>query len=130
LTSGSSSEWYLSDRLGSIRGIADSSGQVTTEYDYDPFGTPEGTSVPQDYGFTGEPQDASTSLVQLRSRWYNPAAARFLTRDLFFGHLGAPLSLHRYSYVGLDPVNFVDPAGRDRYEAEIDGEDPDARIAS
>ena len=104
-------EWYLSDKLGSVRAILNGAGQASTTYNYEPFGTPEGTNVPQDYGFTGEPQDASTNLVQLRARWYNPAASRFQTVDPFFGFSEEPMSRHPYLYVFNDPINNTDPTG-------------------
>jgi RHS repeat-associated protein len=110
-SSGTGTEWYLSDRLGSIRGLTDSAGQVTAGYDYDPYGTPEGTSLPQDYGFTGEPQDQSTALVQLRARWYSPGAGRFLTQDSYSGSPYEPRTLPRYPYVGDDPTNLLDHSG-------------------
>ena len=32
--------WYLTDRLGSVRKVANAAGEVTGSLDYDPFGQP------------------------------------------------------------------------------------------
>lgn len=78
---GSTTQWYLADHLGTIRATADGTGNLLSSYNYDPFGTPEGTSQPIDYGFTGEPQSSSTGLVHLRARWYNTVAGRFQSQQ-------------------------------------------------
>ncbi len=78
---GGTQTWYLADRLGSVRGLANGSGSLTASYNYDPLGTPEGPP-PGAYGFTGEPQNSTLGLVQLRARWYAPGPGRFLTIDL------------------------------------------------
>ncbi|MDQ6695037.1 MAG: hypothetical protein M3014_11570 [Chloroflexota bacterium] len=67
----------------------------------------EGTSAPQDYGFTGEPQNSATGLVQLRARWYNTLSGRFQTHDPYSGELDQPMSLNRYLYVYDDPGSGV-----------------------
>lgn len=108
---GTTSAWYLSDRLGSVRGLASITGTLTTSYNYDPFGTPQGTSLPSDYGYTGEPHDSGSGLVHLRARWYGTGAGRFLTQDPFSGWSAQPQSLHRYMYGNDDPVNITDPTG-------------------
>lgn len=47
-----------------------------------------------------------TGLLYLRARWYKPRLGIFLNRD--------PLrSNHPYQYVAANPVNLVDPSGRD-----------------
>jgi RHS repeat-associated protein len=54
--------------------------------------------------FTGEQYDEDSGLYYLRARHYDPATGRFLSQD--------PLPLgNRYSYVGNNPVNYVDPYG-------------------
>jgi RHS repeat-associated protein len=47
----------------------------------------------------------SEGLLHLRSRVYSPAWRRFLEPDT--------VDLLRYTYVNGDPVNFIDPSGRD-----------------
>ncbi len=51
--------YYVHDGLGSVRQLLDSSGDVETNYAYDPFGVPvAGGDVPNPYRFTGEAWDA------------------------------------------------------------------------
>lgn len=103
--------WYLPDRLGSVRGMLDNSGNLSASYNYDPYGTPEGTSTPRDYGFTGEPQNTTLGLVYLRARWYSTPSGRFPTRDPLQGRPNQPMSLGYYLYGDDDPLNRTDPTG-------------------
>ncbi len=52
-------------------------------------------------------------LYFLRARYYDPQAGRFLSHDPLLGNNENPVSLHRYLYTSADPVNRVDPTGRD-----------------
>ena len=45
------------------------------------------------------------------ARYYNPATGRFLSRDPEDGISNNPATLHKYLYVGGDPVNGIDPLG-------------------
>jgi len=47
------------------------------------------------------------------ARYYNAATGRFLSRDPEDGKAIDPKTLHKYLYAGGDPVNRVDPRGRD-----------------
>jgi RHS repeat-associated protein len=107
----STTTWYLADRLSSTRATIDNAGGLLSGYNYDPYGSPEGSAAIPRYGFTGEQQSVETGLVYLRGRWYNPGSGRFQTTDKFSGWLTEPQSLHRYMYVNNDPVNLVDPTG-------------------
>jgi RHS repeat-associated protein len=98
--------WYLNDRLGSVRTLVDNTGSVITGFNYDSFGTSEGIVTPQDYGFTGEYQSSATGLINLRARWYDSAAGAFLSVDP-----ARNTTRQTYIYAGDDPVNNTDPAG-------------------
>jgi RHS repeat-associated protein len=58
-------------------------------------------------------------LYYLRARYYNPATGRFLSRDPNSGYINKPISLHKYLYAGGDPVNMMDPTGRDLFETAL-----------
>ncbi len=107
---GSSTTWYLADRIGSIRTESTSSGSLISTYNYEPYGAPEGAG-PMDYGFSGEPQYSTTTLVQLRARWYNPQQGQFISDDPFAGTITSPQSLQSYLYSMDDPINWTDPTG-------------------
>src|SRR5207253_8393273 len=62
--------WYLTDRLGSVRDIANSSGSVIDHIDYDGFGNATETqpSNGDRYKWTGREFDTETSVQYNRAR--------------------------------------------------------------
>ena len=50
------------------------------------------------------------------ARYYNPITGRFMSRDPEDGKIKDPQSLHKYLYSGGDPINRIDPRGREAYE--------------
>ncbi len=58
-------------------------------------------------GFTGRELE-ETGLYYYRARFYMPDLGRFISKDPI-GFAGGDTNL--YSYVGQNPVNFVDPSG-------------------
>jgi RHS repeat-associated protein len=101
-----------------VRFLTDASGAVTDTYDYDAYGNlinkTGGTT--NNYLYRGEQFDSDLGLYYLRARYYNPATGRFLGRDPAPGDLTAPETLHKYSYAGNNPVNFIDPTGLEEEE--------------
>jgi len=86
-------ESMLGDGLGSVRGVTNNSGSVLEHRHYDPFGTLYARTMAQtDYGFTGEPFDATSGLVYLRARHYRLANGTFASRDPFEGLMSRPMS--------------------------------------
>jgi RHS repeat-associated protein len=102
-----------SDGQSSVRFLSNAAGQATDSYVYDAFGNlvADSGSTPNDYLYTGQQADPETGLYYLRERYYDPTVGRFLSLDPVAGDPRAPLSLHRYTYSGNDPVNFADPNG-------------------
>ncbi|MFN7894124.1 MAG: RHS repeat-associated core domain-containing protein [Pirellula sp.] len=104
---------FITDRLGSIRAISSSAGAIVARFDYDAYGvqiSSDGiTSSPQ--RFTGESRSSLSGIDYLRARYYDPSQGRFLSADPFAGRLIKPVSLHKYQYADLDPVNNRDPSG-------------------
>jgi RHS repeat-associated protein len=47
------------------------------------------------------------------ARYYNPNSGRFMSRDPEDGKKKIPATLHKYLYANGDPVNRIDPRGRD-----------------
>jgi RHS repeat-associated protein len=107
--------FYGYDGFGSVRQLTDSTGKITDEYEYDAFGnsfTKTGTT-PNNYLYRGEQYDSDLGLYYLRARYYNPNTGRFLSRDPLDGQAKDPASLHKYLYANGDPVNRIDPRGRE-----------------
>jgi RHS repeat-associated protein len=69
---------------------------------------PEST-IANDFGFHGLPQDPVTGFLYVRNRYYDPDLARFITPDPM-GYLDSP---NPYQYAGNNPFNFTDPLGLD-----------------
>ena len=105
--------FYLHDRLGSVRQIINTNGNIVNCYTYSPFGeTLEiGESITNPWRFTGQYYDSEIDLYYLRARNYHPHTGRFTSRDLITGRFDNPLSLHRYLYCQNEPINRIDPWG-------------------
>jgi len=107
--------FYGYDGGGNLRQLTNSAGTVTDEYEYDAFGnsfTKVGTT-PNNYLYRGEQYDSDLGLYYLRARYYNPATGRFLSRDPEDSDIADPQTLHKYLYASGDPVNAMDPTGRE-----------------
>jgi RHS repeat-associated protein len=95
---------------------------VTDTYSYDAFGTRltcTGSTL-NDFQYSGEQSDGLLGLYYLRARYYNPITGRFMTMDPELGNVSDPDSLHRYLYSRNDPVNRIDPTGRQDLEEYLD----------
>jgi len=104
--------YYVHDGLGSVRQLLDTTGQIETNYAYDPFGVPMmGGDVHNPYQFTGEAWDAEVELLYLRARYYQPEVGRFTARDPWVGDVWRPSTLNKYSYARSSPVTRTDPEG-------------------
>jgi RHS repeat-associated protein len=103
--------YHVNDGLGSVRQLVDAAGQVVQGYSFIPFGVPLGESGGEPDGFTGEQWDASTGLVFLRARYYQPGTGRFVSKDSWEGNLRQPQTLNGFSYVENNAVNRADPTG-------------------
>ncbi len=100
-------DYLAQDALGSTRLLTDSSGSVVGTTSYSPYGqvtAQSGTVTP--FGFAGQYTDATTGLVYMRARWYDPGTGQFLSQDPLW-----PLITNPYAYVADNPLNAVDPLG-------------------
>jgi len=106
--------YYLNDALGSTRALADSTGNITDNYTYNPYGAlieHLGTSS-NNFMFTGEQFDKEIDSYYLRARYYAPNSARFISRDTYDGRVAEPITLNHYAYGNSNPTVFVDPSGK------------------
>ncbi len=112
MTSDNGHEFQLHfDHLGSLRVVADQSGNVIKEIRYDPFGgiledTNPSLRIP--IGFAGGLHDPDTGFIRFGWRDYDPSTARWTAPDPM-GDAGGDDDW--YGYCLDDPVNGVDPLG-------------------
>lgn len=107
--------FYVYDGGKSVRQLTSATEAVTDEYEYDAYGnsfTKSGTT-PNNYLYRGEQYDSDLGLYYLRARYYNPATGCFLSRDPEDRKANDPASLHKYLYANGDPMDLIDPTGRD-----------------
>jgi len=112
-TQGAKIQYYHHDHLGSITLITDGEGDVAGQFDYTPYGEQivVSGSAQSSFGFTGQFADNDVGLVYYQSRYYDPVLGRFLQPDRYIPRPEDPQTLNRYTYVGNNPVTFVDPTG-------------------
>jgi RHS repeat-associated protein len=106
--------YYIhSDHLGSTSLTTDQNQQVVARQRYYPYGTPrwsQGT-LPTDYTFTGQRDEAGLGLMHYGARFYSPRLGRFVSADSIVPDYDDPQALNRYAYVLNNPVLYTDPSG-------------------
>jgi RHS repeat-associated protein len=112
-SSGGTIAWYLTDKLGSVDNIVDTSGNVLDTIVYDSFGNivSESDAANGDrFKFAGMQYDATIGQYFDQARWYGSASGRFFSLDPK-GFAAGDSDLYRY--VGNAPTNMTDPSGMD-----------------
>jgi RHS repeat-associated protein len=115
----------LSDHLGTPRQVINASKQLRWKWDNtEPFGANAANQNPANLGvfaynlrFPGQYFDAETGLHYNYFRDYNPQTGRYIESD----PIGLSGGLNTYTYVGGNPVRFVDPTGEDAVAGAIGG---------
>ena len=133
-------KYLCSDWQGSTRAVVSSSGFVNYRADYTAFGedigaaigqrtTTQGysaaSSVRQKYGLTE--RDDATGFDHTWFRKNENRAGRWTSPDPYGGSMlvGDPQSFNRYSYVGNEPTNYVDPSGLNESSTTFQWCEPD-----
>ncbi len=108
--------FYLFDGLGSVVGMTDSSGAEVNRYDYDPYGASlnkvEQSGVNNPWQYASGYFDSSTGLYKYGIRYYDSTNARWTQRMPVGGSLAETVKANPYVYANDNPVNEVDPSGR------------------
>jgi RHS repeat-associated protein len=120
---GGQAEWYLTDRLGSVRDLTGSNGTIYDHLDYTGFGQVSSESnfgYGDRYKYAGREFDVYlngttmtagyTNLMYERARYVDLNTTRFLQQD----PIGLRGDINLYRNVGNDPANFTDPSGLQR----------------
>ncbi|MFY9180089.1 MAG: RHS repeat-associated core domain-containing protein [Venatoribacter sp.] len=100
---------YAQDQIGSVLAMIDAQGKVAGRAAYDPYGNAiyqQGIQPIMAYAGLYKHNESELHLATYRA--YDPATARWLNRDPIQEAGG----LNIYAYVGGDPVNAVDPDGK------------------
>ncbi len=100
--------YLVSDSLGSIRGMVNSSGALIGTTSYDAWGNPltsGGLTAMTPFGYAGGYTD-QTGLIYLISRYYDPQTGQFISLDP-----AVMQTMQPYGYAAGDPVEDDDPTG-------------------
>ncbi len=116
--------FYVTNQLGDIIGITDSTGKAIVEYTYDEWGSPIQTITRDNTAeqnkiaeinplrYRGYYYDTETGCYYLQSRYYNPEWGRFLSPDSFsYIDNSTQLGCNAYIYCANNPVMYIDPTG-------------------
>ncbi|MQA93129.1 MAG: DUF4237 domain-containing protein [Streptosporangiales bacterium] len=104
--------WLTGDHNGTaMTAINAVTGERSRRY-YTPFGTQRGAEgvFPGERGYVGGTNDATTGLVHLGAREYDPSTGRFTTVDPVL-EPNRPASLNAYAYADNSPITYADPTG-------------------
>jgi RHS repeat-associated protein len=105
MVAGGTVSFNFADHL-STRVTADLAGSPVRTYGHFPAGeTLYQTGGQSDFQFTSYRRDANSGLDYADARFYSSRLGRFLSPDPILGG--------GYAYANSDPVNLVDPSGRD-----------------
>jgi RHS repeat-associated protein len=108
-----STQYYLTDAIGSTIALTESTGSITNTYKYEPYGKQLASSTgstPNPFRFAGEYFDSATGLYKIGARYYDTTLGRWTSTD----PMASVVNDHGgngYSYADGDPTNIVDPTG-------------------
>lgn len=105
--------YYHQDGRMNVVALTNSSGQIVQTITYDAYGRPsfQQNAVANPYLFAGRRYDAETGWYYYRARFYDPVRGRFLQRDPIGIWTDEANLGNGYTYVGNNPLNWVDPVG-------------------
>jgi RHS repeat-associated protein len=112
---GGSVTYPVADPSGSLSLVLDDRGLVAGRATFDPYGgrvAAGPAEVADALRFAGARRQASTGLIVMGWRHYDPMLGRFLEPDPVVAAVLDPQALNRYAYARDNPLNLSDPDGR------------------
>ena len=118
--------YYHTNGSGSVTAITDQEGKLVERVSYDAWGVPtfkdyltdpnnpiirEYSVIGNEILWHGRRYDPETHMYYFRNRTYDPTMGRFLQTD----PMGYKDSMNLYQAFNMNPVNFIDPFGRELY---------------
>lgn len=116
-------KYVHTDNLGSMHTLTDHLGNIIGEsFSFDPFGAPRNRTTLNPLtqaswnagasrGYTGHEMDASTGLINMNARLYDPVLGRFISADTVVPSPSNMQGFNRYAYVLNNPLLYTDPTG-------------------
>jgi RHS repeat-associated protein len=108
-TGPNSTDYFVTDHLGTTRGLTLPSGSPTDAVTFTAFGE-KVAGFDHRYGYVGAhgyQAHAEMPFLHIGHRYYDPASGRFLQRD----PIGISGGLNVYEYVNSSPLSSIDPYG-------------------
>ncbi len=110
-------QYLLTDHLGSTVAVTDSTGTLTSQQRYLPFGgvrsIPNSPILSTDFGYTGQRllDSGMGGIMDYKARFYSPALGRFQQPDTVIPGTENPQAWNRYSYTYNNPIRYNDSDG-------------------
>ena len=112
--------YHHSDHLGGSNASTNENGDLTEVNDYYPYGSTRieeaVNGYDNNYLYTGKELDRTSGLYYYGARYYDPELGRFTSVDPWGGNSDDPQSLNKYAYVTNNPMKYVDPDGKEKYD--------------
>jgi RHS repeat-associated protein len=125
--------YYLYNAHGDVTQLANASGTVTKNYDYDAFGNEQNpdTSDTNPFRYCGEYYDLSSGTYYLRARYYDPTIGRFLSEDTHWNtenmiYGDKPLKINEEKGAPLKINEPNDAVSEDKFEETDDSNNHDS----
>ena len=115
--------YHITDHLGSVRAVLNQSMTVLEQNDYYPFGLrhPNASlkTTANRYRYNGKEEIAADATSDYGARQYSAEFCQWLQVDLL---AEKRYGISAYNFCSGNPINRIDPDGRDDYEINSKGE--------
>jgi RHS repeat-associated protein len=114
---GAGLQYLLTDHLGSTVAVTNSSGTLTSQQRYLPFGgarsIPNSPIAGTDFTYTGQRMldSGMGGIMDYKARFYSPYITQFSQPDTIVSNPNNPQTWNRYAYVLRNPIRYNDPTG-------------------